>query len=62
MNTIHLSKAAKPTSQSSLLKRCALTVFKTVRSVAEQGKKAPSALAQSFTEVRDAWVETRPNV
>lgn len=61
MNAIRLSKQVKPAPKASLIKRCALTVFKTVRAVADEGKRAPSAFAQSFNDVRDAWVESRPN-
>lgn len=59
--TISLKKDVKAEVKQSLTKRFALGVFKTVRAVAQHGQAAPAMLAQSLNEVRDAWVESRPN-
>jgi len=60
---INLKKNVKPEAEQSLTKRCALSVFRVVRAAAEYAEAAPSQLVESFTEIRDAWIESqRPNV
>lgn len=54
---------SKPTTESTVVKSCALFTFRTLRAVAEQAKQAPGYLAQATSEVREAWRESaRPNV
>ena len=60
MISINISKTVKAEPHRSLTKRCALPVFKAVRSIALHGQRAPSMLAHSFAELRDAWVESQP--
>lgn len=60
--TVSLKKEVNTAPQCSLTKRVALGVFRAARAAAGVAQAAPSRLAHSFDEVRDAWVETRPNV
>lgn len=60
MKAIPLTKKVKAEAQQSLTKRLALGVFKKVRAAAQHGKNVPTHLAQSFADVRDAWVESQP--
>lgn len=63
MQVISLKKASKPAPQASLVKRCALGLFRTVRVVTEHGQGLPAKLTQSAADIREAWQETaRPNV
>lgn len=63
MNAIPLTKKVKAEAQSSLTKRVALGVFKTVRAVAQHAQKVPSHLTQSVDDIQSAWRETyHPNV
>lgn len=58
--TISLKKDVKAEVKQSLTKRCALTVFRTVHSIAHHSRSVPSQLAHSFADVREAWVESQP--
>jgi hypothetical protein len=60
MISINISRKGKAEPQVSLTKRCALPFFKAVRNIAQQTQKAPSMLAHSFADLRDAWVESQP--
>lgn len=53
---ISLKKGVK---KQSLTKRCALTVFRTVHSIAHHSRSVPSKLSQSFDDLRAAWVESQ---
>lgn len=59
MNVITL-KPTKPASSGGIVKKAALVTFRFVRATGTQARKIPVQLAQSFVEVRDAWVESRP--
>lgn len=60
MISINISRKVKPEAEVSLTKRCALPFFKAVRSIARHSLGAPSMLAHSFAELRDAWMESQP--
>jgi acyl-CoA-binding protein len=50
-------------SESTVVKTCALFTFRALRAVTDQAKKAPGFFAQASADVQDAWRESsRPNV
>jgi len=52
----------KTTSESSLVKSCALFAFRAVRSVADYVAELPDAATHAVADIRDAWEESsRPN-
>jgi hypothetical protein len=59
MNVISL-KPNQAASSGGVVKKVALTTFRFVRAAGTQAKKIPVQLAQSFVDVRDAWVESQP--
>lgn len=48
----------KHPSDGRLIKRSALLAFKAIRSLGNQARKAPKALAQATTDIREAWQES----
>jgi hypothetical protein len=61
MNVIPL-KPTQTAASGSAVKSVALATFRFVRATGTQAKKLPVQLAKSFVDLRDAWVESRPNV
>jgi len=57
---INLKKNVKAEAEQSLTKRCALSVFRVVRAAAEYAEAAPSQLAESFNDIKSAWIESQP--
>lgn len=53
---ISLSDTAAP--EERLVKRCALGLFRLVRTVASHAEEVPSALMQAASDVRAAWEES----
>ncbi len=47
-------------STDSLVKRGALLTFRAVRAIASQAKEAPGILSQAASDVKSAWVASRP--
>jgi len=60
MNVVSLKPKPAATPSGSLVKSVALGLFKAVRVAGVMAQAAPSQLAHSFNEVRDAWEESRP--
>ena len=61
---LSLTKLITAKRDTTLLKRCALTTFRGVRSVAAIAESVPSSLQQAARDVADAWRESadpRPN-
>lgn len=57
-NVIHLNTTK---TSERLVKRGALFAFKAIRACADYAKQTPGVLAQSLTDLREAWEESRPN-
>lgn len=55
-------KPNQAASSGGAVKTVALATFRFVRATGTQARKLPVQLAKSFVDVRDAWVESRPNV
>jgi hypothetical protein len=46
------------TVQERLVKRCALGIFRLVRTVALHAEEVPGVVKQAASDIRDAWEET----
>ena len=61
---LSLTKLFNSKRETTLVKRCALTTFRGVRSVASIAASIPGNLQQAARDVADAWRESadpRPN-
>ena len=53
---ISLSDTTAP--EERLVKRCALGLFRFVRTVASHAEEVPDVVKQAASDIRDAWEET----
>lgn len=56
--TIDLSSPKSDTASQRLVKRAALSTFRTLRLMGHQAHKVPGVLAQAGADIQSAWKES----